>query len=294
MEHRNLNLKFVTDLWVVDMRVDARIVACRSPWERNTVGQSFSELLSEAEFSRVTRQLFLYEMTPLLSETTEGKLLIVLPTLMPSCTAAVVLVPQLDRQMTVRFLTKRSGISFDANEKISEEATGRMPGKVTKYEEELALLTDEIRAMEFSSLAPSVRDTERRIDGFLWKRIEKIAMLAGCSVDVAPRCEIKNSETFDFGAFTNFLLVTLLLCRTVALDRCASVGWVNDSVVVRFLCEKESFERFSWELETLESLAEERLEHFGKWYRDGAMYLSLTPRHIDVSYLGLKAYNPLL
>lgn len=168
-----------------------------------------------------------------------------------------------------------------------------MPGKVAKYEEELACLVAEIRAMAFSSLAPSVLGKERRIDGFLRKRMDVIATLAGCSTDVAPRTEIKNSETFDFGGFTNFLLISLLLCRTASLDRLAKVGWENDAVTVRFLCEKEILEQFSWELNTLESLAEERLAHFGKSYREGELCLSLTPRRIDVSYLGLKANNPL-
>ena len=85
-----------------------------------------------------------------------------------------------------------------------------------------------------------------------------------------------------------------MLCRTVAIDRCAVVGWEKDAVTVDFLCEKEVAEGFSWELETLESLAEEHLAHFGREYLDGRMHLSLTPRRIDVSYLGLKAKNPLV
>ena len=287
-------LKFVSDLWVVDMRENARIVACRSPWERNAVGRSFSELLSEAENARLSALLSSYEMKPILTETTEGKLLLVLPSLMPSCTAAVVLVPQLDRQMILRFLVKRSGRSFDLNETLAEEASGRMPGKVAKYEEELAALLQEIDALSFSSLAPKIRAKEKRVDGLLWKKIEAISALVGCSVDVAPRCEVRDSETLDFGAFAHFLLVTFLLCRTVAIDRCAVVGWEKDAVTVDFLCEKEVAEGFSWELETLESLAEEHLAHFGREYLDGRMHLSLTPRRIDVSYLGLKAKNPLV
>ena len=288
------NLKFVSDLWVVNLREEARIIACRSPWERNAVGRSFSELLCEDEFSRVSSALFSYEMKPILTETLEGTLLIVLPALMPSCTAAVVLVPQLDRQMTLRYLLKRSGMSFDLNERLAEEASGRMPGKVAKYDAELAALLREIRTLDFSELAPRILGKERRIDGFLWKKFEAISVLAGCSVEVAPRCEVRDSESFDFGMFTHFLLVTFLLCRTVALDRCAAVGWEKDAVTVDFLCEKEMADGFSWELQTLESLAEERLAHFFGEYRDGRMYLSLTPRRIDVSYLGLKAENPLL
>ena len=287
-------LKFVSDLWVVDMREDARIVACRSPWERRTVGKRFFEILTEEENARLSKLLSSYEMKPILTETTEGTLLLVLPALMPSCTAAVVLVPQLDRQMTLRFLVKRSGRSFELNEKLAEEAAGRMPGKVAKYEAELAALLWEMDAMSFSSLAPKIRAKEKRVDGFLWKKIEAISALAGCSVDVAPRCEVRDSETLDFGAFTHFLLVTFLLCRTVAIDRCAVVGWEKDAVTVDFLCEKERLDGFSWELETLESLAEEHLAHFGREFQDGRMHLSLTPRRIDVSYLGLKAENPLL
>ena len=169
-----------------------------------------------------------------------------------------------------------------------------MPGKVAKHEEELAALLWEMDAISFSSLAPKIRTKEKRVDGFLWKKIETISALAGCSVDVAPRCEVRDSETLDFGAFTHFLLVTFLLCRTVAIDRCAVVGWERESVTVDFLCEKERLDGFSWELETLESLAEEHLAHFGRELQDGRMHLSLTPRRIDVSYLGLKAENPLL
>ena len=40
---------FMSDLWVVDVRSGARIVACRSPWERNTVGRDFSAMVSEEE-----------------------------------------------------------------------------------------------------------------------------------------------------------------------------------------------------------------------------------------------------
>ncbi len=287
-------LKFVTDLWVVDMRGDSRIVACRSPWERRTVGTRLSEHLSEDELSRLLKALPSYEMKPILTETVDGKILIVLPTLMPSCTAAVVLVPQLDRQMTLRFLAKRSGLSLDLNERLAEEAAGRMPGKVAKHEEELASLLWEIHALAFASLTPKIRGKEKRIDGFLWRRIETVSALAGCSVEVAPRCEVRNSETLDFGLFTHFLLVSLLLCRTAALDRSAIVGWEKDSVTVDFLCEKETADGFSWELDVLESLAEERLVHFGRKYLDGRMHLSLTPRRIDVSYLGLKAENSLL
>jgi len=228
--------KFVTDLWVVDMRGDARIVACRAPWERRTVGTRLSEHLCEAELARLARVLPSYEMKPILTETVDGKILIVLPALMPSCTAAVVLVPQLDRQMTLRFLAKRSGLSLDLDEALAKEASGRMPGKVAKYEEELASLLREIQALSFSSLSPKIRGKEKRIDGFLWRRIEAASALSGCSVAVAPRCEVRNSETLDFGLFTHFLLVSLLLCRTAALDRSAVVGWEKDSVTVDFLC----------------------------------------------------------
>ncbi|MBQ2999336.1 MAG: hypothetical protein IJD64_02630 [Clostridia bacterium] len=288
------NLKFVSDLWVVTLRGEPRVVACRSPWERNAVGRRCSELLSEEELSRVSSALFSYETKPILSETGEGRLLIVLPLLMPSCTAAVVLVPQLDRQMTLRFLVKRSGMTFLLNEKLAEEAAGRMPGKIARYEKELASLLWEINTLSFSSLAPKIRGKEKRIDGFLWKKIEAISALTGCSVDMAPRCEVRDSETLDFGAFAHFLLVTFLLCRTVAIDRSAVVGWEKESVTVDFLCEKERAEGFLWELDVLESLAEEHIEHFGREYLEGRMHLSLNPRRIDVSYLGLKAENPLL
>lgn len=288
------NLKFVSDLWVVTLRGEPRVVACRSPWERNAVGRRCSELLSEEELFRVSSALFSYETKPILSETVEGRLLIVLPLLMPSCTAAVVLVPQLDRQMTLRFLVKRSGMTFLLNEKLAEEASGRMPGKVARYEAELASLLWEINTLAASSLAPKIRGKEKRVDGFLWKKIEAVSVLTGCSVEVAPRCVVKDPEILDFGAFTHFLLVTFLLCRTVAIDRSAVVGWEKESVTVDFLCEKETAEEFSWELDVLESLAEEHLAHFGREYLDGRMHLSLTPRRIDVSYLGLKAENPLM
>lgn len=287
-------LRFVSDLWVVDMRGDKRIVACRSPWERRSVGRCLSEFLSSEEIARVSSTLFSYEMKPILTETAEGNLWIVLPSLMPSCTAAIVLIPMLDRKMTLRFLTKRSGISFACSESLAAEAAGRMPGKVTKHEAELALLLKEIRAFDFHGLAPSVLDKERRIDGFLRRRIEAISRWTGCSAEVEPLGEIKNSECFDFGMFTHFLMTSFLLCRVAALDRCATVGWKKDAVTVRFLCEKEVFDGFWLELETPKSLAEERLMRLGCEWCDGWGVISLCPRRVDVSYLGLKAKNPLV
>ena len=288
-------LSFVSDLWVVDLRACARIIACRSPWERNALGKSFSELLGDDELAWVSEQLFSYEMKPILTETAEGQLLVVLPSLMPSCAALVVLVPRLDRQMTLRFLVKRSGIGFAYGEKIAAEASGRMPGKVARYEKELALLTEEIRALDASGIAPRVLARSRRIDAFLRKRVATISKMTGCSAELGARCEIKDSECFDFGMFTHFLTVSFLLCRTAALDRCASVDLADDgNVTVRFLCDKEVLDAASWELQTIEGLAEERLMHFGLELCDGTLCLSLKPRRVDVSYLGLKAKDLLL
>lgn len=292
-----MNLKiqrFPSDLWVVNLREGANIVACRAPWERNAVGRNFSELLSEEERSRLLAYLMSYEMKPTVSETVNGQILIVIPSLMPSSTLAVVLVPQIDRKILLRFLAKRSGIDFVWNEALAVEASGRLPGNVVKYEEDLGRLLWEIEALSFDSLAPSRKGKEDRIDGFLKKRVGVLSELAGCEVALGEWKTVRDSESFDFGIFTAFLLLSLLLFRTSAYDRSAVVG-IAEGVGEddRFLtvsaeCE-ECQDALSWEIETLETLTEERLMLFGTNYGAGQLCLRIIPRRIDVSYLGLKA-----
>ncbi len=285
---------FPSDLWVVNLREGARIVACRAPWERNTVGENFSERFSEESFAKISEYLFSYEMEPMVTETLEGKIVIVIPSLMPSSTLAVVLLPQIDRKILLRFLAKRSGIDFAWDDSLTSEAEGRMPGNVVNYEEELRRLLWEIEMLSFSALSPLRRGESCRIDGFLKKRIQGISELAGCEVTLGEWRKICNSESFDFGVFTAFLLLSLLFCRTVAHSRCAEIGIADGTdeedafLTVRAQCEEIS-EALSWELGTLESMTEERLMLFETNYSEGQFRLKIIPRRIDVSYLGLKA-----
>lgn len=279
---------FVSDLWVVDWRDGARIVACRSSWAQNTVGQDFLRLLTREESERLSAALFSYDMKPIVTETVDGQILIVLPSLMPSNTVATVIVPRLERQMLLRFLAKRSGIVFDWNDALFAEASGRLPGKVGKYEKELNSLLFEIQCLDFWALSPSRRSERQRLDGFLKKRVKALSTLTGCTVRWETTEQITDSESFDFGAVTNFLLVALLICRRTALDRCAEIGWDGERVYVSFLCEGIS-DDFIWGSESLDAHAEERRMHFGKEARGRRICLSLVPRVLEVSYLGLKA-----
>lgn len=286
--------KFFSDLWMVNLQEGANIVACRAPWERNTVGRNFSEMLEKEEYERLSAYLMSYEMKPRVSETLDGQILIVIPSLMPSATLAVVLVPQIERKILLRFLAKRSGIALCWNERLAEEASGRMPGGVAKEEEALGRLVWEIEALSFSALAPSRRAKNARIDEFLKRRVGVLSELAGCEVTIGEWKELRNSESFDFGMFTSYLLLSLLMFRTAAHRRCAVVGMeegVGENERYLTVCAdcEELGDGLSWEIGTLETLTEDRLMLFGTRYRDGTLLLRMIPRRIDVSYLGLKA-----
>ena len=286
-------IAFATDLWVVDLREGARIVACRAPWERNTVGQSFAERLPEEEIKRLSNLLVSYEMKPILSETKEGQVLIVLPSLVPSATSTVVLLPQIERKTLLRYLAKQSGIVFEWSESLAEEASGRLTGGVKTQKEALESIVEEIRILDVATLAPARQRKEGRIDGFLKTRAEKLAILAGCSLKIGEWKTVIDKENFDFGLFAHFLLVSFLFCRTNAYDRTAELsveegGSLGEKITVSFACD-EIPAGTTWEIGVLEGLAEERQTYFGTEYRDGRLKIGLVPRRIDFSYLGLKA-----
>ena len=206
---------------------------------------------------------------------------------------AVVIVPTIDRQMLLRFLAKRSGIELDWNEEMLKEALGRMPGRVSAYEAALESLLLEIRALDFSEMAPKQRAKQKRFGKFLKERVEVLSALTGCPVTWDVTEPLSDSESFDFGMATTFFLISLLICRTTALDRSATVGWEDDAVRVSFLFGGTS-DDLLWGREALDWCAEERQMHFGFEYRDERIYLSIKPRRLEFSYLGIKAEDWLL
>ena len=279
---------FVSDLWVVDVRSGARIVACRSPWAQSTVGQDFSAMLSKEELARVTAALMSYATMPVVSETVDGQILLILPSLMPSSTMALVLVPSLERKMLLRFLLKRSGMDLDWNDTLFEEASGRLPGKASSYKDDLELLLLELKTLASFSLTPDLRSKSRRFGSFLKKRVEAISALTGCEVSWDETEPMVDSESFDFGMATAFLLISLLICRTTAQDRAARVGWSDDTLRVGFLFEETSNDLL-WGRDALDACAEERQMPFATTHREGYLYLSMKPRRLEFSYLGIKA-----
>ena len=57
---------FSSDLWVVDLKDGGTVVACRAPWERNTVGQNFLQMLSSEEQYRLSVAMMSYRLKPTL------------------------------------------------------------------------------------------------------------------------------------------------------------------------------------------------------------------------------------
>ena len=146
----------------------------------------------------------------------------------------------------------------------------------------------ELQVLDFSSIAPRRRGERFSFGDFLKKRVELLSALSGCAVHWDTTEPMTDSESFDFGMATVFLLISLLICRTTAQDRAARVGWSNDTLRVGFLFGGPS-DDLLWGRDALDFCAEERQMPFSMEHREEYLYLTMKPRRLEFSYLGIKA-----